>query len=307
MNTQPPDAKLSMEKDQLIKSILALEMPTQCTLEALEASIRTAVAAAPREPMPQTAAIRARRTELQALHEDDLRQLLARTTADKARQEEAKRFYNQRAAMADYAYWLGMDFWSLGDAVALLAGRDPRVVNRTTIEADIAPKRANPAGAGNPPTTFTKLFLDLSHLAERSHAMTHSPKLTPAEAIQWGKEVLGAKAPAPLLAYLEARPAALMTEEAHQEPPTAVPARPAADEPRGTEVKRVVLLSMSERWPTVASDIQHAKENGLSAAAKAPGRSMWFKEAALDWAEKRGKLRPEKSSLANNSSVFRMR
>lgn len=137
--------------------------------------------------------------------------------------------------------------------------------------------------------------------------MTHSPRLPPAEVIRWAKGVLGSRVPAPLLAHLDAQPTALPDGEAHQEPPTAAPAMPSADAPQGTEVKRVVLLDMSERWPTVASDIQHAKENGLDAAAKAPGRGMWFKEAALDWAERRGKLRAENSSLANNSSVFRLR
>jgi hypothetical protein len=84
-------------------------------------------------------------------------------------------------------------------------------------------------------------------------------------------------------------------------------AKPPTDELRGNEVKRVVLLAMAERWPTVASDIQHAKENGLRAAAKAPGRGMWLQEEALEWAERRGKLRPEAQSLASKSSVFRIR
>lgn len=73
---------------------------------------------------------------------------------------------------------------------------------------------------------------------------------------------------------------------------------------RKTKVKRSVLLAMSDRWETVASDFQHAKENGLDEAAKAPEHGMWFLEAALDWAKRHGKLRSEPSSASSKSSVF---
>lgn len=306
MHTQTPDAKLSMEKDRLISDLLQLEMPSQCALELFEKTLRATVPKAPREPIPQTASIRARRTELQALPVENLRQLLARTTAENARREEAKRFYNQRNAMADFEYWLGMDFWSLDEAVALLNHRDPRTVNRAAIEADIAPKRGKPSGAGNAPTPFTKFFLDLSHRAERSNALTYASKLTPTEVIRWAKGVMGPKVPAPLLAYLDGQPALPPPKEAQQEPQAAATATPTADELRKTKVKRSVLLDMSDRWRTVVSDFQHAKENGLDEAAKAPERSMWWQEAALDWAARHGKLRSEPSSTPLKSSVFRL-
>lgn len=290
MHTQTPDATSSMEKDRLIKAILKLEMPFQLELESLAESIRAVLPKAAQEPVPQTAAIRARRAELQTLPEDDLRQLLARTTAEKARQEEARRFYNQRNAMADFAYWLGMDFWSLDEAVALLMARDPRIVNRAVIEADIAPKRGKPSGAGNPPTAFTKLFLNLSHLAERSNAMTHSPRLTPAEVIRWAKGVMGAKVPAPLVAYLDAQPAAQPPEEASHEPPAAAPATQPADELRKTKVKRAALMRLKNVWPTVANDLQHANRNGLAEAAKSTEFGLWWEEAALNWARVNGRL-----------------
>lgn len=299
MHAQTPDATSSMEKDRLIKAILKLEMPFQLELESLAENIRAVLPKAAQEPVPQTAAIRARRAELQTLPEDDLRQLLARTTAEKSRQEEARRFYNQPNAIANFAYWLGMDFWSLDEAVALLTARDPRIVNRATIEADIAPKRGKPPGAGNQPTTFTKLFLNLSHLAERSNAMTHSPRLTPVEVIRWAKGVMGAKVPAPLLAYLDGLPALPPPEKASQEPSAAAPATQPADELRKTKVKRAALMQLENVWPTVANDLQHANRNGLAEAAKSTDYALWWEEAALHWARINGRLlsTPTASSL----------
>ena len=118
--------------------------------------------------------------------------------------------------------------------------------------------------------------------------MTQSSKLTPTEVIRWAKGVMGPKVPAPLLAYLDWQPALPLPEEAQQEPPAAATATPPADELRKTKVKRSVLLDMSDRWRTVVSDFQHAKENGLDEAANAPSRSMWWQEAALDWAARHG-------------------
>ena len=195
---------------------------------------------------------------------------------------------------------------SLDEAVAILCQRDPRVVNRAKIESDLAPKRGIFSGKANPPTAFTRDFLALGHLAERSNAMTHSPRLTPAEVIRWAKVAVGQSVPAPLLAYLEQQPALLPPAELAPEPSEPAPATAAPDELRKTKVKRAVLLALSDRWKTVESDFQHAKENGLDAAAKAPGHGMWWKEAALDWASRHRELRPEPSSNQLKSSVFHM-
>lgn len=278
----------------------------QAVAENIEAAVKTAVTTREVPPSPVTAPIRARRLALQAMPLEELKALHAQATAHTARQDEAKRFYNKPDARVDYSFWLSMDFWTLDEAVAILCQRDPRVVNRAKIESDLAPKKGALSGQANPPTAFTKAFLALSQLAERSNAMTNSPRLTPAEVIRWAKGAIGQNVPAPLLAYLEQKPALLPPAEPAPEPSAPVPATAAPDELRKTKVKRSVLLDMSDRWRTVVSDFQHAKENGLDEAAKAPERSMWWQEAALDWAARHGKLRPEPSSAPLKSSVFRM-
>lgn len=278
----------------------------QVFAEVAEGAVKAAVTTREVPPSPATAPIRARRLALQAMPLEELSALHARANTQKARQDEAQRFYNKPNARVDFSFWLAMDYWALDEAIAILFQRDPRVVNRAKIESDLAPKRGLLSGQANPPTAFTKAFLALSHLAERSNAMTHSPRLTPAEVIRWAKGAIGQSVPAPLLAYLEQQPALLPPAEPAPEPSEPAPATAAPDELRKTKVKRAVLLDMSDRWRTVVSDFQHAKENGLDEAAKAPERSMWWQEAALDWAARHGKLRPEPSTTPIKSSVFRM-
>lgn len=303
---QTPEAKTSTEKSRLIENILQLEMPMQVVAENIEAAIKTAVTTREVPPSPVTTPIRARRLALQTMPLEELKALHAKATAQKARQDEAQRFYNKPDARVDYSFWLSMDFWTLDEAMAILCQRDPRVVNRAKIESDLAPKKGVFSGQANPPTAFTKAFLALSQLAERSNAMTHSPRLTPAKVIRWAKGAIGQSVPAPLLAYLEQQSALLPPAEPAPEPSAPVPATTAPDELRKTKVKRAVLLAMSDRWKTVESDFQHAKENGLDAAAKAPGHGMWWREAALDWASRHRELRPEPSSTPLKSSVFHM-
>lgn len=303
-----PAAQPSTEKRHLIESILLLEMPLQLGLESMEHSLKAANLNRGSEHTPSTATaqVRARRQHLEAHTLDALKTHHAAVIAKRAQHEEAARFYNKPDARVDYRLWLAMDFWTLDEAVAILCQRDPRVVNKATIERDLAPKKGFLPSAPKPSTSFTKAFLELSHLAERSIAMTHSPRLTPAEVIRWAKGAIDQSVPAPLLAYLERQSTLLPPAEPEPEPLAPAPATATPDELRKTKVKRAVLLDMSDRWRTVASDFQHAKENGLDEAAKAPERSMWWQEAALDWAARHGKLRQEPSSAPLRSSVFRM-
>lgn len=279
-----------MEKAHLISRILQFEMPTQVFAESLESAVKAAAVTTAVAPSAVTAPIRARRAALQAMALEDLRALHAAAVTQKAKQDEAQRFYNKREAMADFGYWLSMDFWTLDEAVALLSQRDPRIVNRFTIEDHLAPKKGLLSGPRNQPTAFTKFFLTLSHLAERSNAMTHSPRLTPAEVIRWAKGVMGPQVPAPLLAYLDGQLALPPPEEARQEPPAAAPATQPADELRKTKVKRAALMRLKNVWPTVANDLQHANRNGLAEAAKSTEFGLWWEEAALHWARVNGRL-----------------
>ena len=47
--------------------------------------------------------------------------------------DEDKAFFNEGEAMADFAHWASFDSWTLEEAVALCLGREPKVVNSSTL------------------------------------------------------------------------------------------------------------------------------------------------------------------------------
>lgn len=53
--------------------------------------------------------------------------------------------------------------------------------------------------------------------------------------------------------------------------------------------KKALKAKHQAQWLTFERDFQDASENGLSAAAKAPGHGYWYEERALIWAKQRGK------------------
>ncbi len=79
---------------------------------------------------------------------------------------------------------------------------------------------------------------------------------------------------------------------------------PAKAEPvdKGWIMKKAALIDKhAKSWPTVKRDFQDASENGLSKAAKAPLHGGWYENAALNWAEQRGKRTSEKQQGPANS------
>jgi hypothetical protein len=65
---------------------------------------------------------------IEALVADELEsdRLLAKEQAD---EEENKRFFYDRAVRADYVDWIRRDSWTVDEAIALLLGKDPGIVN----------------------------------------------------------------------------------------------------------------------------------------------------------------------------------
>jgi hypothetical protein len=58
--------------------------------------------------------------------------------------------------------------------------------------------------------------------------------------------------------------------------------------------KSALIKKHAAKWGSIEGDLHSASENGLSNAAKAPGRGNWFEAAALNWARQRGKLTEDK-------------
>lgn len=70
--------------------------------------------------------------------------------------------------------------------------------------------------------------------------------------------------------------------------------------------KAALVKANATTWPTIEADFNHASENGLSSAAKAPGHGNWFETAALAWAKQRGKITEPNGAAPIVNSVFAM-
>jgi hypothetical protein len=244
------------------------------------------------------------RAALQAMTVEDLQLRHASAKAEKARKEEAARFYNLPKAMANYAYWLSLDFWTQDEAVALLLGRNPEVVTWNAVNDLLHPPK-KVFGRAPVSTPFLQLFERLRHAAQRSEVMTASPNLKPRAVAQWGQRMLGAKLPKQLQALLDAPVTAAPAIADTQQQPTAGTMDKPPSEP--VLVRRKALTAMVNVWPTVESDLRHAGENGLQAAAKASQHGMWKEKEALEWARqnaKRTDTAPAPNTPAYRSSVF---
>lgn len=287
----------AINTDSLVESILSLQFPLKRFWEQMQVAL---AASRPGAEMAELQQVRQRRAELQALSSDELRRLHAELTAEQSRQEaareaaaEAARFYNQPQAQANFAFWLKADFWTFDDAIALLLGKNPKVVTWEAVDQAV-----NPKGFFKPApvrSQFLTGYMTLRDFALRSDVMTAGPKLRPADVVTWAMQRVGMKLTEPLRAF-----AAAAQQQQQAEPSPAAAAKDKAEmleAPAVKEsseppvlVKAAALRALSHRWPTVESDLRHADRNGLADAAKA-GRGLWRELDVLEWARRTGKLK----------------
>ncbi len=271
-------------------------------------SVAQSTAKASNQPTPRTdnREMDAYRAALEAMEMDALQRRHSALRAAIARRHEAGKFYNQAKAQADFSYWLPMDFWTLDEAVALSLGKDPREVNMASVERHLEKPKGLFSGPANQPDAFTKAFHDLHLKAKRSRAMISTELLAPHDVAAWAQATLGDAIPKPMAALLTkaAEPAPLVENEALSTATTAT-----QDELKKTLVSRAALVALAHMWPTVENDLHHANRNGLQEAAKADGRNQWWKEAALDWADRKGRSRNQARggpSVSAPTSIFNM-
>ena len=114
--------------------------------------------------------------------------------------KEAARFCNLANARADFLHWAKADYWTLDEAVALLLGRDPGVVNPEAFA------RESSAAFGLSffkadkvvePTGFARTYLRLRALMERADALG-GPRLKPLVVIDWARRTQAVDVPEPL-------------------------------------------------------------------------------------------------------------
>lgn len=114
----------------------------------------------------------------------------AEREATQRAQEKAKedaRFYNQAAAIADFVYWCKADYWTLDEAVALLLGREPRVVTPAALQAELK-QPTGFLGLGEPPkrAKFHSEYDGLRQLMVRAENLG-APRLKPRAVLDWAQ------------------------------------------------------------------------------------------------------------------------
>jgi len=281
-NVEPADGHARGGNDALIEEIIRLENPMHVFEHSVFETVKM-IKKGDAGPTPDSLAkAQARREALKLMTPEALRNIRSRLLHTKDQQEEANRFYNHPKANADFKHWLAMDLWTIDQSVALLLGKDPRIVNRDAIDAYLAKPKAWLAKQ-NSQTAFTRRYLNLTQQAEGATAMTVAAKLEKLAVITWGQTVTGEDMPEALKALLHTAA-----------PPTHTANHKQDDEPAKTIVTVAALRQLESRWPSVTTDLERASRNGLSQAAKLPGKNQWWKERAVDWADRHGKLKADK-------------
>ncbi|HGC5726845.1 TPA: hypothetical protein ACIZAI_001030 [Legionella pneumophila] len=92
-------------------------------------------------------------------------------------EEEKKAFYSQPDACADFKYWARQAYWTIDEGIALIFGKDPRVVNWENIY-------------GSPTLPFVTRYKEIHDITERyEEEGILLSQLPPATFLDWVKKV----------------------------------------------------------------------------------------------------------------------
>jgi hypothetical protein len=125
--------------------------------------------------------IERRRQELLTLQRtapSEFTNLVVKLRKQDAAEEEAKRFFNQPQASADFGHWAKLDYWTLEEGIALCFGKSPKTVTSKSVEQV---RKVSP---------FAKRFMDALEIAVRARAMDQiaDPNI-PGFFIAWAKRM----------------------------------------------------------------------------------------------------------------------
>lgn len=101
---------------------------------------------------------------------------------EQERLRQARLFFNQPEAKADFNYWGKMPSWTTDEAVALLLDKDPRVVNWGNISPHATSMHKKPE-------SFAKEYQDLRDLLIRKYGTNQHTVIAPSELIEWANSV----------------------------------------------------------------------------------------------------------------------
>ncbi|HCY16917.1 MAG: hypothetical protein A2Z93_04965 [Curvibacter sp. GWA2_64_110] len=227
-------------------------------------------------------------SELQAMRANQIAQAKAQEAArieaekrrkteveQKAAQKEAAKFYNQASAKADFSYWATMDYWSFDEALALLLGKDPRVLTRSAMKRELAPEFSLLALAQpqqRPKSELLRRYEDLRSVAERAAAMKPA-QLRPVDVVLWAGRSGATTPPEELVQALLARAKRSQPKES-QSTQTSAPPKPdalavATIEVAPTESEPTPHPGTPKRWDAEALRELETKRRELGTAKAA--------------------------------------
>jgi hypothetical protein len=97
---------------------------------------------------------------------------------------DEEEFFNHHDADADFDYWLEMACWKPEEAVALSMGKDPKVVNRETLNKELEERINQTATASE--SVFFREYLKRCEQVARAQEIDVLPKnITPSASIKW--------------------------------------------------------------------------------------------------------------------------
>lgn len=134
--------------------------------------------------------------------QDQAAQKLAKKRASDAADEAAK-FYNRPDAIADLDYWAKADYWTLEESLALLLGKNPKLVTFAAMKRELEPGFTFlMTPSQRPPLSeFVEQYQRLRMLAERAGALKNA-HLNPKDVIAWAHRVKAVTIPALLRSLL---------------------------------------------------------------------------------------------------------
>lgn len=128
----------------------------------------------------------------------------AKVHSEQAREDEEE-FFNHHDADADFDHWLAMACWKAQEAVALSMGKDPRVVNRETLDKELEERTTDNAFVSE--SVFFREYLKRCEQVARAQEIDVLPKnITPSAFLEWAlgqKMALDAKLVASLAGFTE--------------------------------------------------------------------------------------------------------
>lgn len=165
----------------------------------------------------QATADRAAQVEADKKHKQEKATREAQVASDR----EAKKFYNRPESAADFKYWSTMDFWTFDESLALLMGKDPRVMTKGAMRKEIEPEFSLEQLSQPKPakSEFVLRYEALRAVAERATAMKHD-QLRPVDVVTWAAKSGAIAPPDDLVQALIARIKRSQPQDAQNIQPT---------------------------------------------------------------------------------------